>query len=427
MPSAEARLKKNRCANCFDCPHCGHTLSTRATSIAVPSPEDPSKMIAKKVYYLACAFCRWTSRDIGLPDQNVASGGWPDQENVSSERIAALLEHYRSIAQKEKIEKESRRFLGRKLSYLQLSDKYGLTTVVARKRAGLPPMSLGREEVGRPVDIAPSEPVDLGSMDDFPEDMLTEPLDLYQVTSMSQRMAQLEFQPELIKDLFPKHKHLMIKRSQRCRRCEHNLSKPEYNPTSIKFKIQLAAYYHVPDIIIYRVGEMVANKPMELVIKVTNPSNTGTVLQFLDLENLEELKSQEKSEEKEEKTVVSAINPLRQPSIVKSVDQSIGLVSAGVKIPTSKVYLPPKDEAAEFDDHGVDLAGHVDDRNLVVWRKNNKVGLKLEVTPSSAGEQVIGLGIQYQYTNTVFALDTKEVHTATMRIPVFIALGSVEK
>ena len=29
-------------------------------------------------------------------------------------------------------------------------------------------------------------------------------------------------------------------------RCEHNLSKPEYNPTSIKFKIQLAAYYHVP-------------------------------------------------------------------------------------------------------------------------------------------------------------------------------------
>merc|ERR1719284_643469 len=78
MPSAEARLKKNRCANCFDCPHCDHTLSTRATSMAAPSPEDPTKMVAKKVYYLACAFCRWTSRDIGLPDQTVASGGWPE-------------------------------------------------------------------------------------------------------------------------------------------------------------------------------------------------------------------------------------------------------------------------------------------------------------------------------------------------------------
>ena len=303
-------------------------------------------------------------------------------------------------------EKESRRFLGRKLSYLQLSDKYGLTTVVARKRAGLPPLALasGREELGRPVDIAPAEAVDLDSEADLPESLLTEPLDLFTVTSMSQRLAQLEQQPQLISQLFPKHKHLMIKRSQRCRRCEHNLSKPEYNPTSIKFKIQLAAYYHVPEVIIYRVGELVADTPVQLVIKVTNPSNTATLLEFLDLATLEELKAQEREEDKEEKPVVSAINPLRQPSIVTCADQSLGLVTARVKVPASKVYLPPKDEAAEFDDHGVDLAGHVDDKDLVVWRKNNKVGLRMEVTPSASGKQIIGLGIQYQYTNTVFAL-----------------------
>ncbi len=70
-----------RCANCFDCPVCGHTLSTRATSVQAPSAEDPSKTVPKKVYYLACAFCRWTSRDVGMPDQSVASGGWPDREN----------------------------------------------------------------------------------------------------------------------------------------------------------------------------------------------------------------------------------------------------------------------------------------------------------------------------------------------------------
>ena len=75
-------------------------------------------------------------------------------------------------------------------------------------------------------------------------------------------------QPATIPELFPKHKHLMIKRSQRCRVCEHNLSKPEYNPTSIKFKIQLAAYYHVPDIVIYRVGELAPDQPTQLVIKV---------------------------------------------------------------------------------------------------------------------------------------------------------------
>ena len=343
--------------------------------------------MAKKVYYLACAFCRWTSRDIGLPDQTVASGGWPDQENVSTERISALLEHYRSIAQREKIEKESRRFLGRKLSYLQLSDKYGLTTVVARKRAGLPPLAVGggREDVSRPIDIAPAEAVDLDMEDDMPATLMTEPLDLYTVTTMAQRLAQLELQPSTIAALFPKHKHLMIKRSQRCRRCEHNLSKPEYNPTSIKFKIQLAAYYHVPEIIIFRVGELSPGKTAQLVIKVTNPSNTGTVLQFLTLDKLEELKASETEEVKEEKPMVSAINPLRQPSIVKSEDQTEGLVTADVKLSDSQVYLPPKDEAAEFDDHGVDLAGHVDDKDLVVWRKNNKVGLRFEVTAKKEG------------------------------------------
>jgi len=425
MPSAEARLKKNRCANCFDCPHCSHTLSTRATSMAAPSPDDPTKMVAKKVYYLACAFCRWTSRDIGLPDQTVASGGWPEQDNCNSERIAALQEHYRAIAQREKIEKESRRFLGRKLSYLQLSDKYGLTTVVNRKRAGLPPLSLGpgREELGRPVEISPAEATDIDLEQDLPVELLTEPLDLCSVTQLPQRLAQLEVQPDTISNIFPRHKHLMIKRSQRCRRCEHNLSKPEYNPTSIKFKIQLAAYYHVPDIVIYRIGELVPGKVAQLVIKVTNPTNTGTTLEFLSLSKLRELKDAEKEVDKEDKPV-SAINPLRQPSIVTAVDQSIGLATAKIALPASKVYLPPRDDAAEFDDGGVDLAGHVDDRELVVWRKSNKVGLRLEVTPTTGGEQIVGFGIQYHYTNTVFALDSKEVHTATMRIPVFLSLGS---
>ena len=96
--------------------------------------------------------------------------------------VSALLEHYRSIAQREKIEKESRRFLGRKLSYLQLSDKYGLTTVVARKRAGLPPhASAGgkTEDLGRQVDIAPAEAVDLDDENDLPESLMTDPLDLF--------------------------------------------------------------------------------------------------------------------------------------------------------------------------------------------------------------------------------------------------------
>ena len=58
MPSAEAQMKKNRCAGCFDCPSCHHTLSTRATSVAVADSDSQEKAVPRKVYYLACGFCR---------------------------------------------------------------------------------------------------------------------------------------------------------------------------------------------------------------------------------------------------------------------------------------------------------------------------------------------------------------------------------
>lgn len=50
-----------------------HTLSTRATSVQVPNPQEPNKTIPKKVYYLVCGFCRWTSRDVGIADQTTGN------------------------------------------------------------------------------------------------------------------------------------------------------------------------------------------------------------------------------------------------------------------------------------------------------------------------------------------------------------------
>ena len=33
--------------------------------------DDSKAMQAKKVYYLACGFCRWSSRDVGIEDKSV--------------------------------------------------------------------------------------------------------------------------------------------------------------------------------------------------------------------------------------------------------------------------------------------------------------------------------------------------------------------
>jgi hypothetical protein len=70
------------------------------------------------------------------------------------------------------------------------------------------------------------------------------------------------------------------------------LSKPEYNPTSIKFKIQLAAYYHIPEIIIYKL----ANAPLypgseyNFVLKIANPTQHDTTVQFMDLDQFFEVR-----------------------------------------------------------------------------------------------------------------------------------------
>ena len=63
----------------------------------------------------------------------------------------------------------------------------------------------------------------------------------FAVTTLEQRLHHPEVQAEKINELRPQHKQFLVKRSQRCRTCEHNVSKPEFSPQSIKFKIQLAA------------------------------------------------------------------------------------------------------------------------------------------------------------------------------------------
>ena len=225
--------------------------------------------------------------------KTVASGAWPQPEAPEAARFATLQDHYRTLAQREKLEKENRRFYGRKLSYMQLTDKYGLSATVARRRAGLPPLhsltskpTLQEGNAGQ-VPLAPAESKMMEEVEKFDvESMFNDPVDLSSIATLEQRLAQIDLQPESVLKLFPRHKYLMIKRSQRCRKCEHNLSKPEYNPTSIKFKIQLAAFYHIPEISIYMLGNspMVPGSEYGFVLKMANPTQHATYVEFLDLE-----------------------------------------------------------------------------------------------------------------------------------------------
>ncbi|XP_043559028.1 dynactin subunit 4 isoform X1 [Chiloscyllium plagiosum] len=377
MPSAEAKLKKNRCANCFDCPCCMHTLSTRATNIPAPLPDDPAKTTMKKAYYLACGFCRWTSRDVGMADKSVASGGWQEPENPHTQRINKLLEYYHQLAQREKIERD-RKKLVRRRNYMPLAfsthtihvvDKYGLGTRLQRQRSGAPIITLAgstlkEAEDQKEIKIEPAQPLE--EVEPLPEDYYTRALNLPEVTTLHQRLLQPDFQPISASQLYPKHKHLLIKRSLRCRKCEHNLSKPEFNPTSIKFKIQLVAVNYVPEVRILSIPNMRFMKESQVLLTLTNPVENLTHVTLLPCEEAD-------------------------PDDVHS--------TAKVVLPSKEIVLAGKDAAAEYDELAEPQDFH-DDPDVVAFRKSNKVGFFIKVIPQEEiGNVNISFKLRYDFKN----------------------------
>lgn len=434
VPPGEARVKKNQCSECFECPACDQLLLTRATSIQVPSAEDPSKTIPKKMFYLVCGYCRWTTREAGLPDQPVATGSWPEPENPNQARISVLLEHYRSLAQLDKFEKEQKRQLKRRSNYLSFTaDKYSLSALAARKRSGLPfSGSLGmKKEIPQIYNVEPavaSEEIE----DEVDLDMFTQTLVLSSVTTIEQRIRQPERQPAKTDDLIPIHKFLSVRRSQRCRFCEHNLSKPEYNPSSIKFKIHLGAFYHIPDVMIYRLSRT------DMQLRLCNRSQYPTNVRLLSLEEfydiaeckIEEL---ETNMEKESKPI----------SIGHEQCESAGTLAANLRatvcnakkekincdfqLPVESILLPARDDLAEYELTAPQNLK--DDPKAVLWRRGNKVVLSTPLTVSEEAEEEEEkrTGFVFEFGAVRAGFETKEVQPqpTNVYIPVFIHLGRI--
>ncbi|XP_053388913.1 dynactin subunit 4-like [Mercenaria mercenaria] len=394
MPSAEAKLKKNRCTNCFDCPSCGHTLTTRATSQMVSNPDDPGKSTPKKMYYLACGFCRWTTRDVAIPDKPVASGAWEDLANPDAARITALMEYYQQLAQKEKVEKERKKYTRRRshLMYAASMDKYGLVSVAAKRKGLMPPgpnpvLKEHEETTVRTIQEAET-------VSEFPplsDDFFTQPVQLAKKTTISQRLASPEFQPSEAVDLYPRHKHLLIRRSLRCKECEHNLSKPEFNPLSIKFKIQLIALLHIPEIRVVQPGELKFKKDTKVVLTFSNPANTNTKIQFLQAEAAE--------------------------------GES---VTAKIELPKKELILAHRDDTTMYDDLHAQQ-DFKDDSSVVSFRKANKLGVIFKVTPLvQDGDIKVCFILKHNYVNTAAALpsENQEPQIVWLEHRVVVNLGT---
>ncbi|XP_061929655.1 dynactin subunit 4 isoform X2 [Apis cerana] len=403
LPSSEVRLKKNKCSNCFKCPCCFQTLSTRAGHVplrVIPIEGEDSKDIKttpKKVYYLFCSLCRWTSRDAGIPDQSVATGGWPEQENPHTNRINTLIDYHKILASIEKQQCEKKKFRPKR-PYMQIA-MFRITSAMVRKRIGHPtkPATESTDQ--------PSPAIASTEVEELPIDIFTEPIEITKITTLEQRLQHPDIQAENVNELRPQHRQLLVRRSQRCRVCEHNLCKPDFCTHSAKFKIQLAAFYHVPEV------RIVTCEPLRPAVD-------------------------EKEEFKQENIQQGSESPNLLPSIVRQVPvieetKSIKInANADIILPHSALILPPRDDAAEYDDTG-DTHNFQDDPKLVIWRKGNKAVIKLHVIPheniqeSDSQQVIIGFVMQYGYVNTITTLEHKAPQKLDLKVKLYLTIGNI--
>ncbi|XP_053978943.1 dynactin subunit 4 [Hylaeus anthracinus] len=436
FPPTEARLKKNKCTNCFECPYCFHALSTRAGHVPLrvvpPEGEDTKdvKTTPKKVYYLFCSLCRWTSRDAGIPDQSVATGGWPEQENPHTNRINALIDYHKILARVEKQQCEKK--FRPKRPYMQMA-MLTITSAMVRKHIvdAVKPPALTQSSDHPPPSVASEE------VEELPAEIFTEPVDITKITTLEQRLQHLDVQTEKVNDLRPQHRQYLVRGSQRCRVCEHSVSKPDLSSQSVRFKIQLAAFYHVPEVRIVTCEPLRPGKVSELLLKFCNPTQhqTQVILLPLDTPMSPVHVTSDKDEIKQENVQQGPESPNLLPSIVRQVPvveetKPIKIsANADILLPQSPFILPPKDDTAEYYDTGDnhDAQNFQDDPKLVIWRKGNKAVIKLHVTPhedlkeSENASVIVGFVMQHGYVNTI---TTSRPEKLDLKIKLYITVGN---
>ncbi|XP_018393235.1 PREDICTED: dynactin subunit 4 isoform X1 [Cyphomyrmex costatus] len=434
LPSSEVRLKKNKCSNCFDCPCCFQTLSTRAglapVRAAAPEGEENKdvKATPKKVYYLFCSLCRWSSRDAGIPDQSVATGGWPEQENPHVTRINALIDYHKVLASIEKQQCE-RKKIHPKRSFMPAQTMYSFTSALVRKRIGRPMKPPMQSQLSaQPVPSVASEEVD-----ELPSDIFAESVDITKITTLEQRLQHPEVQAEKINELRPQHRQFLVKRSQRCRVCEHNVSKSDLCPQSTKFKILLAAFYHIPEVKIVTCEPLRPGKSSELLLKFCNPTQHQTQITILPLDTslstsfIEEKDVKEDTQSSESSNLLSST--VRQVPVTEDPKAIKVISNADLMLPHSSLILPPRDDAAEYDDTN-DNHNFQDDPKLVVWRKGNKAVIRLHVTPHDTNKDnedpvIVGFVMQHGYVNTIAALEHKSPQKVDVKVKLYLTVGQI--
>ena len=407
-PISEAKIKKNRCNHCFQCPRCASTLTTR--SIIVPSEvlgeqspkkADPSPSTAStslrtslsrspggtKSYYLSCTHCKWSTRDVAIKDKR-SPIDFKDPPSQHQERIAKLISFYKEFALRDQAEREKAKKVGRRgRSFGGLLDPSKF--IGSRSTSIDSPTQLRRSSTHVPWDSSIIEKMaaqSTDSPDPVPDEFYTNELDLDKIPTLKQRLLDPAHQPTSVSQFTPRPLHLIGKKLLRCKGCDHILLKAEINPSSIRFKIHQIALHSFPQVRIFEPPKLEPDQTCEVLLSVANPLNSVMCVSF----------SQFKPE-----------------AVAKCKDK---LVTAS--LPEGNFQLSPNDDVGDLlDGEGEEeMEGAVE---FVHSRLLGKLVLKFKVTPVATSDEVkFGFVMNFSHKSTVEA----EVQDPGLLVPIPITV-----
>lgn len=264
IPTIDPKFQMNKCASCYQCPSCHHLLSTSIISITPQSKEGQEQQVGeilKKTCQLICEFCRWTS-DTFVTEGSRGFNTLSDIDTPNLERINELISCYEAISQREKADKKRRRH--HTPGTIGLLKKYGIynslspklfeslrsrSTLYDKTHASKTSQDVKRDDEPEMDSLPSSKARDHTEIEPLDSDLYySNKFDPGDISGIEQRLVQIELQPEKVADFMPISKSLSVKHFLRCKECEHALCRSEYSPVSIRFRIQSAAYYHIPEL-----------------------------------------------------------------------------------------------------------------------------------------------------------------------------------
>lgn len=131
--------------------------------------------------------------------------------------------------------------------------------------------------------------------------------------------------------------------------------KPEYNPTSIKYRIQQFASSHVPEIRIIKCDQLVAGKSCLITLKMTNPTMNDMTITIMELptEDEEKIMIEEMRKNFEKSVSVATKSSLMRPSLIEDA-RMVSCNTTAVLAPLdSSFIINQRDDSAEFDQEDI--------------------------------------------------------------------------